>query len=87
MEATLAIILLHKCEYVSMTNRKAALDTQKPSVLILRLRLLQSTLVGVVLLHLLLIPGTAFFVDGTTAVQQMLQPHHAGLNLSLLMIG
>ncbi|KAI0740183.1 hypothetical protein C8Q76DRAFT_790652 [Earliella scabrosa] len=65
VEATLAILLLHKCE----------------------LRLLQSTIIGVVLLHLLLIPGTAFFVEGTQVFQQMLQPHHANLNVSLLMIG
>ena len=52
-----------------------------------RLRLLQSTIIGVVLLHLLLIPGTAFFVEGTQVFQQMLQPHHANLNVSLLMIG
>ncbi|KAI0822160.1 hypothetical protein BC628DRAFT_1328011 [Trametes gibbosa] len=51
------------------------------------LRLLQSTIVGVVLLHLLLIPGTAFLVGGHNVRHQALHPHHTDLNHSLLMIG
>ncbi|KAI0739626.1 hypothetical protein C8Q80DRAFT_1274684 [Daedaleopsis nitida] len=65
IEATLAVILLLKCE----------------------LRLLQSTIIGVVLLHLLLVPGVAFFVQGTGELHKKLEWHHASLNLSLLMIG
>ncbi|RPD56828.1 hypothetical protein L226DRAFT_615691 [Lentinus tigrinus ALCF2SS1-7] len=51
------------------------------------LRLLQSTLVGVIVLHLLLIPGTAFLVGGSEIRHQTLHPHHANLNHSLLLIG
>ncbi|KAI0641767.1 hypothetical protein C8Q79DRAFT_989290 [Trametes meyenii] len=51
------------------------------------LRLLQSTIVGVVILHLLLIPGTAFLVGGYNIRQQALHPHHTDLNHTLLMIG
>ncbi|KAI0641763.1 hypothetical protein C8Q79DRAFT_292569 [Trametes meyenii] len=51
------------------------------------LRLLQSTIIGVVILHLLLVPGTAFFVQGSQTFQQILHPHHASLNPSLLMTG
>lgn len=65
VEATLAIILLAKCE----------------------LRLLQSTLVGVVILHLLLIPGTAFLAGGAQIWEQNLHPHTTQLNHSLLTIG
>ncbi|KAH8987182.1 hypothetical protein EDB92DRAFT_2116166 [Lactarius akahatsu] len=65
VEATLAIILLLKCD----------------------LKLLQSTITGVVLLHLLLIPGTAFFTGGARVREQMLHPHRAQLNLTLLTVG
>jgi len=65
VEATLAIILLIKCD----------------------LRLLQSTIVGVVILHLLLIPGTAFITGGARIVEQELHPHLVQLNHSLLTIG
>ncbi|KAI0667440.1 hypothetical protein C8Q78DRAFT_1082162 [Trametes maxima] len=51
------------------------------------LRLLQSTIIGVMILHLLLVPGTAFFVQGSQLSQQTLHPHHASLNPSLLMTG
>ncbi|KAI0367923.1 hypothetical protein BV20DRAFT_999784 [Pilatotrama ljubarskyi] len=51
------------------------------------LRLLQSTIVGVVILHLLLIPGTAFLVGGYNIRQQTLHPHSTDLNHSLLMVG
>ncbi|KAI0027472.1 hypothetical protein K488DRAFT_90828 [Vararia minispora EC-137] len=65
VEATLAIILLLKCE----------------------LKLLQSTIVGVVLLHLLLIPGTGFLIGGARVLHQHLDPHQSQLNHSLLIIG
>ncbi|KAH9053055.1 hypothetical protein EDB87DRAFT_310553 [Lactarius vividus] len=65
VEATLAIILLFRCE----------------------LKLLQSTITGVVLLHLLLIPGTAFFTGGARIWEQKLHPHRSQLNHTLLTVG
>jgi len=65
VEATLAIILLKKCE----------------------LKLLQSTIIGVVLLHLLLIPGVAFVTGGARVLEQDLHPHLTQLNQTLLTIG
>ncbi|KAG6877847.1 hypothetical protein C0993_003220 [Termitomyces sp. T159_Od127] len=65
VEATLAIILLCKCE----------------------LKLLQSTIVGVVILHLLLIPGAAFITGGANIVHQQLHPHFTQLNHTLLTMG
>ncbi|TBU39209.1 hypothetical protein BD309DRAFT_872771 [Dichomitus squalens] len=51
-----------------------------------QLRLLQSTVIGVVLLHLLLIPGVAFFIQGAQIYEQRLH-QFSNLNHSLLMIG
>ncbi|KAF9569408.1 hypothetical protein CPC08DRAFT_701898 [Agrocybe pediades] len=65
VEATLAIILLLKCELI----------------------LLKSTIVGVVILHLLLVPGTAFVIGGARVIQQDLHPHLTQLNHSLLTLG
>ncbi|KAH9053054.1 hypothetical protein EDB87DRAFT_310351 [Lactarius vividus] len=65
VEATLAIILLFRCE----------------------LKLLQSTIAGVVLLHLLLIPGVAFFTGGARVWEQQLHPHRSQLNHTLLTVG
>jgi Ca2+:H+ antiporter len=65
VEATLAIILLKRCE----------------------LRLLQSTILGVVILHLLLVPGTAFIVGGARVMHQDLHPHLTEINHSLLVMG
>ncbi|KAJ7233131.1 hypothetical protein B0H12DRAFT_1260530 [Mycena haematopus] len=65
VEATLAIILLRKCE----------------------LKLLQSTIIGVFLLHLLLIPGVAFNLGGAKVLEQDLHPHLTQLNHTLLTIG
>ncbi|KAL1666757.1 XRN 5'-3' exonuclease N-terminus-domain-containing protein [Schizophyllum commune] len=65
IEATLAIILLNKCE----------------------LRLLQSTIIGVVILHLLLIPGVSFIIGGARVMHQELAPHHSELNQALLTVG
>ncbi|KAJ3897498.1 hypothetical protein F5879DRAFT_17235 [Lentinula edodes] len=65
VEATLAIILLVKCE----------------------LRLLQATIIGVVLLHLLFVPGIAFIIGGAKLIYQSLNPHSAQLNHILLLMG
>ncbi|KAG8745070.1 hypothetical protein FRC10_008922 [Ceratobasidium sp. 414] len=51
------------------------------------LKLLQSTVIGVVLLHCLLIPGTAFLTEGTKLWEQQLKPQVSQLNQSLLTIG
>ncbi|KAG8751905.1 hypothetical protein FRC12_012211 [Ceratobasidium sp. 428] len=51
------------------------------------LKLLQSTVIGVVLLHCLLIPGTAFLTEGTKLWAQQLKPQVTQLNQSLLTIG
>ncbi|KIJ33173.1 hypothetical protein M422DRAFT_35554 [Sphaerobolus stellatus SS14] len=51
------------------------------------LKLLQSTLSGVVLLHLLLVPGVAFLTGGARIWQQNLHPHPTQLNQTLLTIG
>ncbi|KAG9092904.1 hypothetical protein FRC06_011742 [Ceratobasidium sp. 370] len=51
------------------------------------LKLLQSTVIGVVLLHCLLIPGTAFLTDGTKLWEQQLKPQVSQLNQSLLTVG
>ncbi|KAJ7499240.1 hypothetical protein FB451DRAFT_1548907 [Mycena latifolia] len=51
------------------------------------LKLLQSTLIGVVLLHLLLIPGVAFVTGGARVLEQDLHPHLVQLNHTLLTIG
>lgn len=51
------------------------------------LRLLQSTVVGVVLLRLLLVPGTAFITGGARVLSQELHPHFVHLNHSLLTMG
>ncbi|KAJ1303801.1 hypothetical protein OPQ81_008224 [Rhizoctonia solani] len=51
------------------------------------LKLLQSTLIGVILLHLLLVPGTAFLTGGSRIWEQHLAPHPTQLNHSLLTFG
>ncbi|KAJ7638518.1 hypothetical protein FB45DRAFT_903110 [Roridomyces roridus] len=52
-----------------------------------KLRLLQSTIIGVVLLHLLLVPGVAFVTGGARISEQDLHPHLTQLNQTLLTIG
>ena len=52
-----------------------------------RLQLLHSTIVGVVVLHLLLVPGTAFVTGGARVNEQDLHPHSTELNHSLLTLG
>ncbi|KAF8594656.1 hypothetical protein BDV93DRAFT_529186 [Ceratobasidium sp. AG-I] len=51
------------------------------------LKLLQATLIGVVLLHSLLVPGTAFLTGGSKIWAQSLKPRVTELNQSLLTIG
>ncbi|KAJ3723349.1 hypothetical protein C8R42DRAFT_665951 [Lentinula raphanica] len=51
------------------------------------LRLLQSSIIGVVVLRLLLIPGVSFIVGGARVAAQELHPHITGLNHSLLTMG
>ncbi|KAF8321263.1 hypothetical protein DL93DRAFT_2052113 [Clavulina sp. PMI_390] len=65
VEATLAIILLKRCD----------------------LRLMQSTVIGVILLHLLLVPGVSFISGGRDILHQHLDPHTTELNKSLLTLG
>ena len=45
------------------------------------------SIIGVVLLHLLLIPGTAFLTGGARVWEQELHPHQSQLNLTLLTVG
>jgi Ca2+:H+ antiporter len=52
-----------------------------------QLRLLQSSIIGVVVLRLLLIPGVSFIVGGARVATQELHPHITGLNHSLLTMG
>lgn len=42
---------------------------------------------GVVILHLLLVPGTAFITGGARVLHQDLHPHLTELNHSLLTLG
>ncbi|KAG8733194.1 hypothetical protein FRC11_008053 [Ceratobasidium sp. 423] len=51
------------------------------------LKLLQATIVGVVLLHALLVPGIAFLTGGSKIWAQNLKPRVTELNQSLLTIG
>ncbi|KAF8699993.1 hypothetical protein RHS03_06784, partial [Rhizoctonia solani] len=51
------------------------------------LRLLQATIVGVVLLHALLVPGAAFLAGGSKIWAQNLKPRVTELNQSLLTVG
>ncbi|KAH8109088.1 hypothetical protein DFH11DRAFT_1515975 [Phellopilus nigrolimitatus] len=52
-----------------------------------QLRTLQATVVGVVLLHLLLVPGTGFLTGGRHIYEQSLHPRYTQLNNTLLAIG
>ncbi|KAL5639480.1 hypothetical protein ACGC1H_006203 [Rhizoctonia solani] len=51
------------------------------------LRLVQSTVIGVILLHALFVPGVAFMVGGARVLEQKLKPVHTQLNASLLFLG
>ncbi|KAJ3574528.1 hypothetical protein NP233_g1710 [Leucocoprinus birnbaumii] len=50
-------------------------------------RILQATIIGVIVLHLLLIPGTAFITGGARIMSQELTPHINELNHTLLTMG
>ncbi|KAJ7087170.1 hypothetical protein B0H15DRAFT_781584 [Mycena belliarum] len=52
-----------------------------------QLRLLQSTIVGVVLLRLLLVPACSFITGGARVPSQELHPHQSELNQTLLTTG
>ncbi|OJA13423.1 hypothetical protein AZE42_05781 [Rhizopogon vesiculosus] len=51
------------------------------------LKLLQSTISGIILLHLLLVPGAAFLTGGAKIWEQDLHPAHTQLNHTLLTLG
>ncbi|KAF8076061.1 hypothetical protein FPV67DRAFT_1664370 [Lyophyllum atratum] len=67
----------------------SAVETSLAIVLLTKceLKLLQSTVTGVVLLRLLLVPGTAFLTGGARVLTQDLHPHVVSLNNTLLTIG
>ena len=46
-----------------------------------------NSMVGVMLLHLLLVPGTEFFIRGVETYELILHPLDASINTSLLMVG
>ncbi|KAL5514048.1 hypothetical protein ACEPAG_2809 [Sanghuangporus baumii] len=66
-----------------------AVEVMLAIVLLLKchLRILQATLVGVVLLHLLLVPGIGFLTGGARIYEQTLHPHYTQLNHTLLAVG
>ncbi|KAH9053057.1 hypothetical protein EDB87DRAFT_310784 [Lactarius vividus] len=72
-----------------MVTLHNAVEAALAIILLLKceLKLLQSTITGVVLLHLLLIPGTTFFTGGAKSGEQRLHPRWSQLNRSLLMLG
>ncbi|QRV84469.1 Sodium/calcium exchanger protein [Ceratobasidium sp. AG-Ba] len=49
-----------------------------------QLRLVQSTVIGVILLHALFVPGISFLTGGARVLEQRLKPVHTQLNASLL---
>lgn len=51
------------------------------------LTILKSTIIGVIILRLLLVPGIAFIFGGARIIEQDLHPHVTQLNRPLLMIG
>ncbi|KAF8631279.1 hypothetical protein AX15_002605 [Amanita polypyramis BW_CC] len=51
------------------------------------LRLLQAAVIGVVILHLLLVPGMSFLIGGARLAHQELHPRFTQLNQTLLSIG
>ncbi|KAI0314563.1 hypothetical protein OF83DRAFT_1063628 [Amylostereum chailletii] len=51
------------------------------------LKLLQSTIIGVILLHLLLVPGTSFLTGGARVQHQHLDVRRSELNHTLLLVG
>ncbi|KAI5122341.1 hypothetical protein M0805_002508 [Coniferiporia weirii] len=75
-------------DLISVTLNNAVEATLAITLLInCQLRILQATIVGVVLLHLLLVPGTGFLTGGVRIYEQSLHPHYTQLNHTLLAIG
>ncbi|KAF9468913.1 hypothetical protein BDZ94DRAFT_551610 [Collybia nuda] len=72
-----------------MITLSNAVETVLALVLLSRceLRLLQSTIAGVVILRLLLIPGVSFLTGGVHVMTQELHPHVVQLNNTLLTLG
>ncbi|KAG6866493.1 hypothetical protein C0991_003037 [Blastosporella zonata] len=66
-----------------------AVETALAVVLLMKcdLKLLQSTVIGVVLLRLLLVPGSAFLSGGADVMTQDLHPHVVQMNSTLLTVG
>ncbi|KAJ3537757.1 hypothetical protein NM688_g6630 [Phlebia brevispora] len=66
-----------------------AVEAALAVILLVRLRMLQATVVGVVILHLLLVAGTGFFTEGlrTTKQESRLDRRPTDLNHALLTIG
>ncbi|KAJ7507435.1 hypothetical protein B0H11DRAFT_1967028 [Mycena galericulata] len=77
----LVVITLNKCvhDFVALAVEFTTSTVQ--------LRLLQATVVGVVLLRLLLVPACAFISGGARVPAQELHPHLADLNQTLLTTG
>ena len=76
-----------KCVFSLRLLQATIVGEYMPVVCAVSLFLNAYSLLGVVILHLLLIPGTAFLVGGSQIRHQALHPHHTDLNHSLLMIG
>jgi Ca2+:H+ antiporter len=83
VEATLAIILLTHCELKLLQSTIIGMSC-KPDLLP---SFVNNVSTGVVLLHLLLVPGTAFLTGGARIWEQHLKPHPTQLNHSLLTLG
>ena len=71
---------------LSFSNPPSLVSTV-PYVAVMGVRPHMQSIPGVVLLHLLLVPGTAFLVGGARVWEQKLHPHRSQLNLSLLTVG
>lgn len=84
VEGALAIGLLVRDKYV-FTPVKSVYERLTPSLR--SYRLLQITVVGVVLLHILLIPGVAFVTGGADIIEQELHSGKTQLNHTLLTLG
>ncbi|CCA69872.1 probable VCX1-Vacuolar Ca++/H+ exchanger [Serendipita indica DSM 11827] len=52
-----------------------------------KLKLLQGTIIGVIILQLLLVPGVAFVAGGSRRMQQELHASHTQLNQSMMTMG
>ena len=70
----------------SFSNPPSLVSTV-PYVTVMGVHRRTKSIPGVVLLHLLLVPGTAFLVGGARVWEQKLHPHRSQLNLTLLTVG